>query len=70
MRAHNGRVDEDLPEMFIIDALEPLPESFPQLALFSGDRRDVPAVGLIVQVPPWSPGARLVQDGSDEQSGC
>ena len=69
MRPHSGRIDEELLEPFITDTLEPLPEPLPQLALFPTAIAvvdGVPVAELIGQVPPRSPGARLVQDGFDE----
>ena len=69
MRARNRRVDEQLLEPLIVDALEPLPEPLPQLALFPAAKAvvdGVPVAELIGQVPPRNPGACLVQDGFDE----
>ena len=56
-------------EPLIVDALEPLPEPLPQLALFPAAKAvvdGVPVAELIGQVPPRNPGACLVQDGFDE----
>ena len=69
MRPYDGRIDEKVPELFIVDTLQPLPESFPQLALFPTAKAmidGIPVAELAGQVAPWSPGAGLVQDGFDE----
>ena len=55
MRPHDGRIDEKFPELFIVDALQPLPESFPQLALFPTAEAvidGIPVAELTGQVAP------------------
>ena len=66
MRPYNGRIDEQRAEPFIVEGLEPLPEPFPQVALFPTTEAvtdGIPVAELIGQVPPRGPDAGLVQDG-------
>ena len=69
MSPHNGRIDEQLLEVFGGAVLYPLPKAFPEVALFPSAEAlvdGVPVPELIGQVAPWGTGACLVEDGFDE----
>ena len=71
MRSHDGRIDEERAQRFVVKSLELFPDSLPKSPSFPAAKAFVcriPTAKLFRHIPPRVSSSGLIGDGFNEQA--